>query len=59
MSLNSHQLRKTHPRLAKKIGHQTKKQEIVLVLDNVLDNPEEYQVKECESILIEGNFKNI
>lgn len=37
MSLNSHQLRKTHLRLAKKIANQTKKQEIVLVLDNVLD----------------------
>ena len=37
MSLNSHQLRKTKPHLAKKIGERTKKQEIVLVLDNVLD----------------------
>lgn len=37
MSLNSHQLRKTNIRRAKKIGSKTKKQEIVLVLDNVLD----------------------
>lgn len=37
MSLNSHQLRKTNIHKAKKIGSKTKKQEIVLVLDNVLD----------------------
>ncbi len=37
MSLDSHQLRKTKLSIAKKIGKTTKKQEIVLVLDNVLD----------------------
>ncbi len=37
MPLNSHQLRKTKLGIAKKIGENVKKQEIVLVLDNVLD----------------------
>lgn len=37
MSLNSHQLRKTKQHKAKKISSKIQKQEIILVLDNVLD----------------------
>jgi len=37
MQLNSHQLRKSKPKIAKKFSQSIKKNPIVLVLDNVLD----------------------